>query len=297
MKLLVTGGAGMVGSYVTDVFTDDEVVLTDIVGGVRPLDVRDVAAVRATVDHIRPDGVLHLAAATDVDRCEQEPDWAHRSNAAATEHVVEACRSAAVPLVYVSTGAVFAGDKPEPYTELDEPRPSNVYAASKLAGERAVAAGLRRYFIVRAGWMFGGGVARDSKFVGKITRLILAGGQRLEAVDDKIGSPTYARDLLATIRVLLRTEAYGVYHAANPGACTRYRLATFIRDILRRPDIEIAPVSSERFPLPAPRGRSEALASVRLAGAGITMRGWQEALREYVTSELAASLGAPPSTR
>lgn len=291
MKLLVTGGAGMVGSYVADVFGGAEVVLTDIVGAVRRLDVRDGAAVAAAIAETHPDAVLHLAAATDVDRCEQEPDWAHGSNALGTEHVAAACAPAAIPLVYVSTGAVFAGDKPEPYTEHDAPHPSNVYAASKLAGERAVTGRLRRYFIVRAGWMFGGGIALDNKFVGKITRLIVQGRRRLEAVDDKLGSPTYARDLLQTIRALLRSEAYGLYHAANVGACTRYEMALAIRDVLGRADIEIVPVSSDRFPLPAPRGRSEALASVKLASAGVKVRGWQEALREYVSTQLLPALG------
>jgi len=297
MKLLVTGGAGMVGSYVADVFSGDEVVLTDIVGAMGSLDVRDRTAVQAAIVDTRPDAVLHLAAATDVDRCQQEPEWSRRSNAVGTEHVVDACRPAAIPLVYVSTGAVFAGDKSEPYTELDDPEPSNVYAASKLAGEQAVAVRLRRYFIVRAGWMFGGGLERDTKFVGKITRLIINGQRRLEAVDDKIGSPTFARDLLSTIRALLCTEAYGVYHAANPGACSRYEMALAIRDVLGRPEIEIAPVSSDRFPLPAPRGRSEALQSVNLQRVGIRMRAWPEALRDYVASELLPALEGPPSTR
>jgi dTDP-4-dehydrorhamnose reductase len=285
MRLLVTGGAGMVGSYVAAVFAGDEVVSTDIVGGGPRLDVRDRAAVEAAVAG-RPDVVLHLAAATDVDRCEQEPEWARTSNVVGTEHVAQACARFGVPLVYISTGAVFAGDKPEPYTEADEPRPSNVYAASKLAGERVVAATLRRYFIVRAGWMFGGGLARDTKFVGKISRRIVDGARRLEAVDDKIGSPTYARDLLETVRALLRTEAYGLYHAANVGACTRYDMAREIRDVLGRPDVEIVPVSSARFPLPAPRGRSEALASVKLPRLAIPVRAWQAALRDYIVTQL-----------
>jgi dTDP-4-dehydrorhamnose reductase len=118
--------------------------------------------------------VLHLAAATDVDRCEQEPAWADDNNALGTENVALACQVSGTPLVYVSTGAVFNGSKPEPYVELDEPSPSNIYARSKLAGEQVVAAVLQRYYIVRAGWMFGG-AERETKFVGKIARLILGG--------------------------------------------------------------------------------------------------------------------------
>jgi len=285
-ELFVTGAAGMVGSYVRRVFANHELVLTDITEGSTALDVRDQAAVRSAIGDVRPDAVLHLAAATDVDRCEQEPDWAYDANAIGTRNVALACQAAAIPLVYVSTGAVFPGEKAEPYTELDTPAPANVYARCKRAGEQFVDSLLRRYYIVRAGWMFGG-AGRDVKFVGKIARLIQSGLTRLEVIDDLAGSPTYAADLLAGIRQLMETDAYGVYHMANAGWCTRYESALAIRDALDRPDVEIVPVSSDHFPSPAPR-RSEALRSVKLEGLGLGMRPWQEALREYVLTELAA---------
>jgi dTDP-4-dehydrorhamnose reductase len=275
----------MVGSYVRRAFVDHEVVLTDVCEGWSTVDICDATAVKRAIAEARPDAVLHLAAATDVDRCEQEPDWAERTNAVGTQNVVRACETAAIPLVYVSTGAVFPGERTEPYTEVDTPAPSNVYARSKHAGEQSVDA-LPRHYIVRAGWMFGG-ARRDVKFVGKIARLIQAGQTRLEAVDDLVGSPTYALDLLVGIHDLMQTGAYGVYHMANAGSCTRYGCALAIRDTLDRPDVEIAPVSSDRFPLPAPR-RSEALRSVKLESLGLAMRPWQDALREYLLTELAA---------
>ena len=284
-KLFVTGAAGMVGSYVRRAFADHEVVLTDVSEGWMFVDVCDAIGVKRAIAEARPDAVLHLAAATDVDRCEQEPDWAERTNAVGTQNVVRACETSAIPLVYVSTGAVFPGARTEPYTEVDTPDPSNVYARSKHAGEQIVDA-LPRHYIVRAGWMFGG-ATRDVKFVGKIARLIQGGQTRLEAVDDLVGSPTYALDLLVGIHALMQTEAYGVYHMANAGSCTRYGCALAIRDTLDRPDVEIVPVSSNRFPLPAPR-RSEALRSLKLEPLGLAMRPWQEALREYLVTELAA---------
>jgi dTDP-4-dehydrorhamnose reductase len=281
MRLLVTGAGGMVGGYVREVFADAELLLTDIGEGLPRLDVRDPLAVRRAVADVLPDLVLHLAAATDVDRCEQEPELAQQSNALGTHNVALACQAEGTLLVYVSTGAGFSGDKPEPYVELDATGPVNLYAHSKLAGEEAVASLLQRYYIVRAGWMFGGG-ERDTKFVGKIAQLMLQGRPRIEAVDDKIGSPTYARDLLAAIRPLLDTEAYGVYHVANPEAASRYQMALAIREALGRPATVIEPVSSARFPLPAPRGRSEALRNLKLELLGMKLRPWEEALHEYV---------------
>jgi dTDP-4-dehydrorhamnose reductase len=288
-RLFVTGAGGMVGAYVPQVLTDWALTLTDIVDGFERLDIVDADAVKRAVERAEPDVVLHLAAATDVDRCEGEPELTYRVNAVGTENVVAACRGTPITLVYMSTGAVFPGDKDEPYVESDAPGPVSVYAKAKLAGEVAVTAGHPRSFIVRAGWMMGGG-ARDTKFVGKMAALIAAGRTPLRAVNDTWGTPTYARDLLEIIKQLLPTGAYGLYHAGNAGACTRFDMALAMRDALARPDIVIEAVDSSVFPLPAPRARSEAIRSAALERLGFAPRPWREALHEYVATELAPRL-------
>lgn len=291
-RILVTGAGGMVGSYVPEVFADDETVLTDVTKGFVPLDVCDPDAVMRAVSETKVDIVLHLAAATDVDRCEQEPDWAYRANAIGTQNVALACLEIGIPLVYLSTAAVFWGDRPEPYTEFDTPNPRNMYGRSKLAGETIVSSLLQQWYIVRSSWMVGG-CERDKKFVGKITRLILEGHTSLRIVNDKWGNPTYAKDLLQCVRRLLGVGSFGLYHVANRGSCSRYEVALAIREALQRPDVAIEPVSSEAFPLPAPRGRSEALRNLKLESLGLdTMRPWQEALKEYLQSGLLPTLSA-----
>ncbi|HET8892645.1 MAG TPA: dTDP-4-dehydrorhamnose reductase [Gaiellaceae bacterium] len=286
MRVLVTGAGGAVGSYVPQVFADAELVLTDLEGEHRRLDIRDPLAVSATIADVTPDVVLHLAAATDVDACELDPDLAFSSNAIGTQNIALACRNNDCQLVYISTAGVFWGDKPHPYVEFDEPRPANVYGHSKLAGERIVASLLDRYFIVRAGWMIGG-AERDRKFVGKMAELLRGGETHLKAVNDKWGSPTYAPDLLTGIKRLLATGYHGLYHHVNPGMVTRYDIAVELRSILERPDVEIEPVSSDVFPLPAPRARSEAMRNYKLELLGLDeARPWQDALRAYVLDEL-----------
>jgi dTDP-4-dehydrorhamnose reductase len=292
-RLLVTGAGGMVGGYVPKVYRDYELILTDVVPGYVPMDVRDPAAVMATLARERPDVVLHLAAATDVDRCEQEPDEAFRSNASGTQNVALACLEQEILLVMVSTAAVFWGDKPEPYVEFDTPRPANVYGRSKLAGEEIVSSLLQRYAIVRTGWMIGGG-EKDKKFVGKLARMMTGGMKALKVVNDKWGSPTYAKDLLEGIERLIQRRACGLYHVANEGFCSRYEIALQIRELLRCPEVELRPVSSEEFPLPAPRGRSEAIQSVKLEMLGFPrLRSWKKAIREYIEKELSGVQTGP----
>ena len=285
-KILVTGAGGMVGHYVPEVFPEETLLLTDIVGGFLPLDIRDPSAVMKRVASEKPDLVLHLAAATDVDRCQEEPEEAFLSNAIGTQNVALACLAHGAELVTISTGAIFWGDKAEPYIEFDPPRPSNTYGHSKWAGEQVVSSLLPRSYIVRAGWMIGGG-EKDKKFVGKIVRLLLEGTHSLKVVNDKWGSPTYAKEMLQGIRQLIQTGYYGVTHMANQGTCSRYDIACEIREVLKLSDVTITPVSSEGFPLPAPRGRSEAIRNFKLELLGLNrMRPWREALREYIQTEL-----------
>lgn len=280
----------MVGSYVPEIFKDYELALTDRIEGFAHLDVCDPTAVMELVAEMKPDVVLHLAAATDVDRCEQEPDWAYRTNAIGTQNVALACQTTDTVMVYISTAGVFWGNKAEPYTEFDVPNPANVYGQSKLGGEHIVTSLLNRFYVVRAGWMIGGG-SRDKKFVGIIARMILEGKNPLRIVSDKIGTPTYAKDLLKGICRLLETGYYGLYHMANKGTCSRYDVALELRRILGRPKVEMLPVSSAYFPLPAPRAHSEAMRNLKLELLGLDgMRPWQDALGEYVTTELFPAL-------
>src|SRR6266536_5292295 len=125
MRVLATGAAGMVGTYLPDT-----IVKTDH----RALDVTSEEQLRDALDRERPDAILHLAAATNVDRCEREPEYAYSNNARGTRNVALECARRGLVLVYVSTGAVFPGNKPEPYHEFDTTEPANVYGRSKLAG-------------------------------------------------------------------------------------------------------------------------------------------------------------------
>lgn len=287
-RVLVTGAAGVVGGYVREVFADHELALTDIRGDVDRLDVRDPEQCRQVIGEFRPDVVIHLAAATDVDRCEKEPDLAFATNAIGTHNVALVCREVGAVCVYTSTAGVFGGEKADaPYTEYDPPGPANVYGHSKLAGERSVETLLERYYICRAGWMVGGGPA-DRKFIGKMLEILDGGTTTLRAVSDKFGTPTYARDLADGIRGLIETGYYGLYHLVNRGgACSRYDVAVALVELLGREDVTVEPVSSAYFPLPAQRARSEAMTNYKLELLGINrQRHWREALEWYVRNEL-----------
>lgn len=275
--ILVTGAKGMVGSYVQEVFSDEKLVLTDV----PEMDIRDKKLVFAAVEENKPSLVLHLAAETNVDACESKVDHAYKTNTIGTFNVALACQKFDAVMVYISTGGVFNGKGKQIHTEFDTPDPVNVYSRAKYEGEKIVQDLLNKYYIFRAGWMIGGGPKRDKKFVGKIIELLKTRNE-LEAVNDKFGSPTFARDLVSGIKKIVKTGNYGLYHLVNCGSCTRYDIALEIVKILGS-KAKVKPVTSDRFPLPAPRAASEAMRNYKLDLMGINpMQGWKEALAEYL---------------
>lgn len=285
MKVLVTGAQGMLGSDLCPLFSQEHsVVETDI----EEMDVRDPAQVLRWSAEVAPDLIVHLAAATDVDECERNPDLAYATNAIGTRNVALACQQVGAALVYISTISVFDGTKCEPYTEFDVPNPQSHYSRAKFAGEQAVQSLLSRYYIVRAGWMFGGHT-QDKKFVAKIIALAQS-RPSLNIVDDKFGSPTYTVDLARGLLDLIETDLYGVYHMVGTGGyCSRLEYARAILEYANVQSCQLHPVKSAAFPLPAPRPRMEAGVNYHLELMGKNqIRPWREALHEYVT--LGASL-------
>jgi dTDP-4-dehydrorhamnose reductase len=301
VKILVTGAAGMLGSSLVPALTaaGHDVVATDIDLSARrpwgrpgpridPLDVRSRDDVRAGFAATGPDAVVHLAAETSLERCDAEPDHAWLTNTIGTKYVALACRRAAVPLLYVSTAGVFDGTKDGPYTEFDRPNPINTYGASKLEGEHVVRALVDEHFVVRAGWMVGGGAGKDHKFVARIVAQLRAGATTIHAVGDKLGTPTYAPDFARCSLGLLGSGLYGLYHMVCGGGGSRYDVAARILEVLGRDDVELVEVGSDHFAdeFPSPRPRSEVMRNLTLDLQGMnTMRPWPVALAEYLHAE------------
>lgn len=293
MKILVTGAAGMLGTSLVPVLKEQghEVYPTDIDTrdpGIDYLDVRDWIQVSKLARNGRPDVIAHLAAKTDVELCEVEREDAHLTNTIGTENVARMCSELGIPMVYTSTAGVFDGRKKEPYVESDTPNPVNFYGRTKLEGEEVIPKILEKYFIVRAGWMMGSGPAKDKKFVAKVVRQLDAGVQRLYAVTDKIGTPTYTVDFSKCLANLISTPHYGLYHLVSKGRGTRYDVAREILQILKRRDVELVPVDSDFFAKEyfAPRPKSEMLRNQRLKSLGMDMmRHWKDALEEYLRKE------------
>src|SRR5919107_2147863 len=217
MRVLITGAAGMVGRALAEHCRarGDNFFAFDRAG----LDGTDERAARATFSRLRPDAAVNCAAWTDVDGCELDPQRAFLINSQGVESLATASRLAGASFVTVSSDYVFDGRRENYfYTQRDDPHPLSAYGASKLEGERRAPAASARTIVVRSGWIFGPG---GGNFLAPAVERARA-GERLKAISDSYGTPTYAADLAARLRELAVLDLPGVYHVVNSGEGTSY---------------------------------------------------------------------------
>ncbi len=249
------------------------------------LDIRDHDEVARIFKEYKPDIVLHLAAETDLEFCETHADITRAVNDIATKNIAKLSEQHGSLLVYISTAGVFDGKKTGFYTEEDQPRPIMVYGETKYAGELHTLKYCSRSFVVRAGWMMGGGREKEKKFIYKILKQIGNGTKEIFAVNDKFGTPTYTYDFAMNLFLLINTDRYGIYHMVCEGKGSRYDVAKEILHICNRPDIKLTSVTSDFFAEEyfVPRPYSEMLINSNLNRQDLNhMRPWQQALREYI---------------
>jgi len=275
VRVLVTGAGGQLGHDLVTAFGQHD----DVVGLTRTeLDVTDEAAVVAAVRDHAPDLVVHAAAFTKVDACEDDPDTAFRVNAIGAWWVARACALADAAMVHVSTDYVFDGTSPRPYTEFDATNPRSVYGRSKEAGEQLVRRTLAAHYIVRTSWVLG---AHGGNFVKTMLRLASERDQ-LSVVDDQRGSPTFTADLAPALRALAVTGRHGTYHLTNSGSCTWFDLAaaTFEEAGV---EVDLRPTDTASFGAPAPRPANSELDNVMARLTGLEpLPHWRESLRHLV---------------
>jgi dTDP-4-dehydrorhamnose reductase len=277
LKVAVLGAGGMLGRDLCPILQERHAVAAlTRAGG----DVTDFPALELALAEAEPDVVINCAAATDVDRCETEPDWAYRANAWGAWSAAAAAEAVGARLIHISTDFVFPGEATAPYTEWDPTDPIGVYGASKLAGETAAFRACRRTSVVRTQWLYG---LHGKSF----PRAILNAAKRspekgLRVVRDQVGAPTYTVHLARKLEWLLEWPADGLYHVNNAGECSRFEWA---RETLALAGIEVPlePIASEEWPTPARRPPYSTLRRYALELMGEDdMPGWKQGLAEFI---------------
>ncbi len=274
------------------------------------LDITDEKAVAKALAQVYPSVVIHCAAWTAVDAAEDEDKQAkvHAINVDGTANLAAAAAELDAKFVYISTDYVFDGQGSEPWLpDCKDYAPLNVYGSTKLEGEKAVAAALDKFFIVRIAWVFG---TNGKNFIKTMLR-VGATHDRLTVVNDQIGTPTYTLDLSVLLADMIATDKYGYYHATNAelvaaneaeeqagfsaeGTRLGYiSWCDFTKEIFRLAvevgheeyaRVEVAPVTTAEYGISkAARPFNSRLDKAKLVEAGFTpLPTWQDAVRRYI---------------
>ena len=265
MRILVTGCRGQLGTELVKLLGDasqHEVLGVDL----PEVDLTDRDQTLGLLTSSAPDAVIHAAAFTAVDPCEEQVELAYAANCAATRFVADGARRVGAHLLYVSTDYVFDGAKDGAYDEWDMPNPQSVYGRSKLAGELELAA-TPDATVVRIAWVFG---EHGANIVKTILR-VAADQPTLRFVDDQRGRPTAAADAAAFVHRVVVERRPGLFHATNQGAVSWYEFARAVMESAGHDPDRVEPIATADLdpPRPAPRPANSVLDDVALRLSGL----------------------------
>ncbi len=285
-KILILGSLGMLGQELTRVFSEDstyDVTALDKEG----IDVTNMTALRAFLEAHSFDMVCNAVAYNAVDVCETD-DTAYTMamilNRDVPQCLAEASCRLGFTLVHYSTDYVFDGEGDGVYTEDAEPHPLSRYGYSKRAGEEAVIATAKKFYVIRLSKLFGKPASSAQGKRSFFDVMLEAGKQKPEVkvVDSEKSCFTYAPDLAKETKQMIEEAApFGVYHVVNAHAVTWYEA---VKQLYAQAGVKtpIVPVSSDAFPRPAKRPVSSVLLQTKRP----PLRPYEEALREYLAQTM-----------
>lgn len=295
MKILVTGSSGMLGTELVEVLRGH----FDVFGLTRHpassdqintiiLDLTNRQALENKLLEIKPDIVIHAAAFTKVDLCEDEKwaEEARRQNTTVVENLIDICNATNSFLIFFSTDYVFSGKKKEPYLESDLIEPINYYGQTKAWAEKSIQERSKRFIIFRITWLYG---KRGQHFPAAILRQARE-KKELSIVNDQWGRPTWTRDVAEVILKLLTSrkkllDQYNkeIFHIGNSGTINWSGFARQILDQSGFANVKIKEISAEELKRPAARPKNSVLNLDRARQLlEIEMRSWQDAVNEFL---------------
>jgi dTDP-4-dehydrorhamnose reductase len=306
LKIVIVGRNGQVAWEANRQFEG----LGQVICAGRPeFDLTDIDAMRAEIRRIKPSILINAAAYTAVDVAESEPEAAMKINSEAPAAMAEEAKRLGALFITYSTDYVFDGKSASSYRETDPAAPLNVYGASKLSGERAVAAVGGNHLIFRTSWVYG---VRGKNFLNTILKLA-AERPELRVVDDQVGAPTWSRELANATRKIIEQliaesssakisigealgDRRGIYHMTAAGSVSWYEFATAIVEEVRKRGLskgnlaKIIPIASSQYPMPAARPHNSRLCNQKLSNVfSVTLPPWRESLAavmDELTNEL-----------
>lgn len=278
MTFALIGGSGMLGSDIAFQLQLLNYPFKSFSSAT--LDIQDPLQIDAQLDAISElSWVINCAAYTKVDDCETYSQKAFSVNSEGVQNLANYCKKRGVRLVHFSTDYVFDGLKEFPYVETDLPNPLSVYGKSKLAGEEAIQATLKEFYIFRVQWLYGQNGPHFMKTIAKLAQT----NPILKVVNDQWGSPTWTRDVaLAVISAIKEAIPFGLYHLPAGGFTTWYDVSRLLITTLNL-NANITPVLTAEFPRPAKRPLNGRLSREKFDRYSVfKFSSWNESVGEFL---------------
>lgn len=284
MNILVTGSNGQLGNCLRNAAknSNDNYIFTDVA----ELDITNADAVTRMVDDNNINVIVNCAAYTNVDKAEDDAEFAEILNAGAVRNLANAAKKADATLIHVSTDYVFGGDVVNtPLSENNQVNPIGVYGVTKLHGEQAVADAGCKALIFRTAWLY----SEYGKNFVKTMLNLTSTKPELKVVFDQVGSPTYAQDLADTIFHIIENRKMdgneGTYHYSNEGVCSWFDFTKMIAEIAGNNSCDIQPCHSDEFPSKVTRPSYSVLDKTKVKKQfGIKVPYWTDSLNKCIAN-------------
>ena len=256
-RILITGSSGQLGSSVLNqLYGKFELLATDISNNKSitlnipfdNLDITDLEQIKSTLANFNPNVIINLAAFTDVDACELDPDKAYLLNTKSVEMLLNNYNG---QFIQISSDYVFDGNN-GPYSENDNTNPLSVYGKTKLEAEKILQKNGKYWCILRTNVLFdyyNGTKASFIKWVIDSLKL----NKSVNVVDDQWNNPTWTHNLAEIIELVINKNVEGIYNYGGVDYLNRFEFAQIIADIFHLDKSLILPITSNSLNQAAPR--------------------------------------------
>jgi len=258
MKILITGSNGLLGQKLVGQCLKRKINFLASSKGVNrnndcpdenyiSLDICDVNNIQDVFNTYTPTHVIHTAAITNVDYCEENPEECEQVNVVATQLLFEASQKCKAHFQLLSTDFVFDGLKGN-YEESDQPSPLSVYAKSKVDGENLLLnSSNNNWSIVRTIIVFGIGNNLSRSNIICWAKDVLSKGQEITIVDDQFRAPTWADDLAWACLRICELNEKGIFHISGPETMSIFDLVNRVAKHFKLPADKVKPISSSQL--------------------------------------------------
>lgn len=286
MKLYITGIAGLLGNNIVKKLVNRcDITGVDIIDIKIPnvsyekFSLYETERLKEHIKKVAPDAVIHTAAAVNVDECEENPEWAYKLNEEITGSIADICDSLGIKMVYISTDAVFDGENEKLYNEDDVVNPQNIYAKTKLGGEKLVLK-YEKNLVLRTN-IYGHNIQNKKSF-GEWIVSELEAGNTLNMFEDIDFSPILVSDLAEIIYRSLEKNLSGLYHACATGCISKYDFGIRLKEIFKFETGIINRAQSGMMHFKAKRSKHMGMSNEKIKQElGIKIRTPEESIREF----------------